>query len=123
MIFEQGGIQGEADKGKAEQAKADIPEAAIRDDAEQPEKRETFQRPSERDPFAIELDREDKGHEKESCRALPGKARMARGRIGLPLSNEEKYSGGVGHDEYGRREAIAEPRKRLGDDFVDECEM
>ncbi len=46
MVFEDRGIQGETDEGETEQSDADITQAPMRHDAEQPKKSETLKAPS-----------------------------------------------------------------------------
>ena len=124
MIFEDRGIQGEPDESDTEQPDADVAQAAMRHDAEQPEQREALQRPAEGDPFALELDREDEADEKQRGAGLPGQARIARGRDRLAFSSP----GISAPTAYGRTKAAGtNPLRRSGnvvrDDFVDQPEM
>ena len=123
MIFEDGRIQGEPHEGKAEQTDADISQAAIWDAAEQPEKRQPFQSPTERDPFAIELDRKDKREEKQRGASLPRQPRVAGSRVGRSVFDQEECARGIGEDENGREQSIAKLGRRPRNNFIDQPEM
>src|SRR4051812_8880354 len=123
MIFEDGRVQSEPDEGEAKQANADIPQAAIRDDPEEPDQGETFERPAERDPFAIELNREYQRNEEERRRALPRQTGIASRGIRLALSDEKPNGNGVGNNENSRSEAVIQRGKRVPDGVVNQHEL
>src|SRR2546423_9387031 len=106
MVFEHSGIQREPDEGKTEQADTDVTKPAIRHEPEQRDNGETFERPTERDPFAIELDRENQRDEKQGRRALPGKARIAGSSICVTLPDEKPKGDHVWKDESSGSEAV-----------------
>ncbi len=56
---------------------------------EKGEKRETFQRPAERDPFALELQRKNQTNEKQERPTLPGESGVAPRGIG-PIELEQR---------------------------------
>ncbi len=123
MIFEHRGIQGETDEGDTEQSHADVTQAAVRHDAEQPKQGKALQRPAYGDPFALELDRENETDEKQRGSSLPGEARIPRGRDHLLFLDQEEGADRVRENEGGRDQSVVQVRKCHANDLVDQPEM
>ena len=62
---EDGGIEREPAERCAEQQPAHQPQTTVRHTTEEPDEREAFNRPAERDPFPLVLEREDQTNEKQ----------------------------------------------------------
>src|SRR5205085_12191859 len=123
VVFEHSRIYVEPDERQTEQTHTDVTKAAIRHDTKQPDQGEAFERPAERDPFTIELDRKDQRDEEERGRALPREARTAGSGIRLTFPDEKQNRNRVGNDESSGSEAVSQSRKCLCDCVVDEREL
>ncbi len=123
MIFEDRGIQGEACEGHREQSGADETQPRVRHHAKKREQGKAFKGPAERDPFALELEREDEAEEEQRRAALPGKTRVARSGNDSAFLDQVENADGERQDEKRGQESMA-PTGLGGDDqVVDKEEM
>src|SRR4051812_18723401 len=123
MVFEHRRPGGEPDERRAKQADTDVTQPTVRNEAEQPDQRETFEGPAKRDPFPIELNREDESDEEQRGPALPRKPRITGGGIRLALPDEKPNGDRVRHHENRGRKTILHPGKCLRDRVVDQGEL
>src|SRR5205814_7735666 len=116
-------IERESGKSGAEQDDADQAQAAVRHPMKKPEQSETFQRPAEGDPFAMELEWENQTNEKQKRPALPGEPRVTGRGNGL-IKFQQRDQADRGRNREGRREQ-PHPVAREGgrDDAVKQPEL
>src|SRR5206468_7087198 len=81
MITEHGWIEGEAREYNYEQGDTREPKSSVRNAMKKPAECCAFQRPANRDPLSIELDRENQRDEEKRCATEERELRVARGTV------------------------------------------